>query len=208
MRNEGWGAIRIALVATGLSLAAVSMSGAAPRIAVMPDVDPVDATGFTANDTDFLNLMGNLEGPRGFGTVSDLAPALPWSELDSMTIGEVLDYQVRIRRMGTQSSAVGRYQFIHATLVQILRTHGISREMVFDGEIQTFLARLLMRDCGFYDVATPIDRLGNCLAGRWAALPLLSGPDAGLSAYHDDGLNHHLVSSNDFRNVLETRFRW
>lgn len=29
---------------------------------------------FAANDVEFLNLMGNLEAPRGFGTVSDFAP--------------------------------------------------------------------------------------------------------------------------------------
>lgn len=163
---------------------------------------------FSANDVDFLNLMGNLEGPRGFGTVTDFAPALPPAELDEMQIRDVMAWQRTIRSMGAKSSAAGRYQFIYPTLSSVVEEHGISDELVFDSEIQTYLARLLMADCGFYEVDTPVDHLGNCLAGRWAALPLLQGPGAGRSAYDGDGLNRHLVSTAVFRGVLESRFRW
>lgn len=185
---------RIRAVATALLL------GAAPALA--------GQGGFTANDVDFLNMMGNLEGPRGFGTVSDFVRTAPPAEIDEMRIGDVLSWQRAIRARGVQSSAVGRYQFIYATLAETVEDHGISPDMVFDGEVQTFLARLLMDACGFYAPDTPIDALGNCLAGRWAALPRLAGPGAGRSAYHGDGLNHHLVSVETFRNVLQNRFLW
>jgi hypothetical protein len=168
----------------------------------------VSDTGFGANDVDFLNMMGDLEAPDGFGDVFGGVPALPSEALEAMTIGEVLDYQRRIQALGTQSSAVGRYQFIHDTLARLVNELGISPDLVFDGEVRTFLARVRMSDCGFYDPATPSGALGNCLAGTWAALPLLEGPRRGQSAYEGDGLNHALVNPATVVAVLDSRFTW
>lgn len=165
-------------------------------------------TSFAANDVEFLNLMGNLEGLRGFGTVSDFAPILPERPLTEMTLAEVLDYQREIREMGTISSAVGRYQFIYLTLRDLVETHGISDELRFDEEIQTYLARFLMHHCGFYDAATRDIHLANCLAGVWAALPLVSGPQRGQSAYADDRVNKAFVAPQIVLDVLGRRFTW
>ncbi len=165
-------------------------------------------TSFAANDVEFLNLMGNLEGPRGFGTISDFAPALPGRPLTEMTLAEVLDYQRDIRAMGTISSAVGRYQFIYLTLRELVETHGISDNLVFDGEVQTYLARFLMHQCGFFDSATTDIHLANCLAGVWAALPLVSGPERGQSAYAADGVNKAFTTPETVFDVLGRRFEW
>jgi hypothetical protein len=164
--------------------------------------------GFAANDVEFLNLMGDLEAPRGFGMVSGFAPSPPPRTLTDMTLDEVLAYQERIRAMGTVSSAVGRYQFIYPTLRRLVRDLGIAGGLVFDAEVQTFLARYLMRDCGFYDRATEVVDLGNCLAGVWAALPVVSGPRRGQSVYADDGINRALVPPDVLIDVLTRRFDW
>ena len=164
--------------------------------------------GYGANDVEFLNLIGQVEAPRGFGSVSDFAPAPPDKLVERMTIGEVLRYQDRIRRMGARSSAIGRYQFIRQTLLEVVRENDVSEDIVFDEEVQTYLARILMDGCGFFDPGTDRDALGNCLAGRWASLPVLSGPGAGMSAYAGDGLNRHLVSPGTVRRVLDDRFSW
>lgn len=193
------------MAAAAVLLVSVTTGGSAT---VDPHIDEAQHAGFSANDTDFLNMMGNLEGPRGFGTISDFAPALPDRDIRELSIEDVLIYQRQIRTMGTQSSAVGRYQFIYKTLLDIVSKNEISMEMIFDEEMQTYLARMLMSDCGFYDVDTDIDQLGNCLAGRWAALPLLSGPGRGYSAYRGDGMNNHLIDAQAYRAVLETRFLW
>jgi hypothetical protein len=163
---------------------------------------------FAANDIDFLNLMGNLEGPRGFGTVSDFAPILPKKPLTEMTLVEVLDYQQDIRAAGTISSAVGRYQFIYVTLRDLVHKHAISGNLRFDGEVQTYLARFLMHKCGFFDPATPTSQLANCLASVWAALPLVSGPTRGKSAYAADGINKALTTPETVLHILEQRFQW
>lgn len=165
-------------------------------------------TSFAANDVAFLNLMGNLEGPRGFGTISDFAPALPDRPLTDMTLAEVLDYQRQIRALGTISSAVGRYQFIYLTLRDLVETHGISDTLRFDAEVQTYLARFLMHQCGFYNRTTPDLQLANCLAGVWAALPLVSGPDRGQSAYAADGVNRAFTVPETVLDVLGRRFDW
>lgn len=164
--------------------------------------------GFAANDVDFLNMMGNVEGPDGFGEVFNGVPLLPPDRIEDMTIGEVLAYQREIRAMGTVSSAVGRYQFIHVTLEGLVADLGLSPDLVFDGEVQTFLARALMADCGFYDLDRDSRILANCLAGVWAALPIVAGPSRGRSAYADDGVNHALVAPETVLAVLDDRFVW
>lgn len=163
---------------------------------------------FGANDVTFLNLMGDMEGPRGFGTISDFAPILPETALTAMTLAEVLEYQRQIRALGTISSAVGRYQFIYPTLLGLVEQHGISDMLTFDAEVQTYLARFLMYECGFYDDGTDLLSLGNCLASVWAALPLVSGPLRGQSAYAGDGINRAFVAPEVVLDVLERRFDW
>lgn len=166
------------------------------------------AQGFGANDVKFLNLMGDLEAPEGFGDVFEGVPLLPPERLEEMTIGEVLAYQRQIRRLGTQSSAVGRYQFIYPTLSRLTSELGISDDLVFDSEVQTFLARTLMADCGFYDPEQDPFVLADCLAGVWAALPETTGLHQGRSAYWQDGLNRALVQPQVVLDVLEARFTW
>jgi hypothetical protein len=159
-----------------------------------------------ANDVAFLNLMSSLEAPRGFGTVSGFAPEPPPAPLTEMTLDEVLRYQQRIRALGTVSSAVGRYLFIHPTLRRLVEDLGITGSLRFDAEVQTYLARVLMHNCGFYNPETVLAQLGNCLTGVWAALPVVSGPGRGTSVYADDGINRALVSPEVVLEVLERRF--
>lgn len=187
-------------------LVAAFVCAALLAFAAAADVDGTSS--FAANDVEFLNMMGNLEGPRGFGTVSDFAPVPPVRPLTEMTLAEVLDYQRENRAMGTVSSAVGRYQFIYLTLRDLVETQGIAENLVFDTEVQTYLARFLMHQCGFYDRATPDLQLANCLAGVWAALPLVSGPGRGQSAYAADGVNKAFTPPEIVLDVLGRRFDW
>lgn len=163
---------------------------------------------FGANDADFLNLVGEVEAPAGFSDVYDLAPFGPPRPIEDLTIAEVLRYQESIREAGTKSSAVGRYQFIYDTLIWVVNDLGIDRSIVFDSEVQTLLARHLMYRCGFYDPEKPVGPLGNCLASRWAALPLLTGPQVGQSVYRGVDDNKALVDPRLVRVVLGNRFRW
>jgi hypothetical protein len=164
--------------------------------------------GFGANDVDFLNLVGQIEAPQGFGAVSGFAPALPERPLVEMTLDEVLAYQREIRALGTLSSAMGRYQFIYPTLSRLRSELGIAGDLRFDPEVQTYLARFLMHDCGFYDADRDLEALANCLARVWAALPVVSGPQRGRSFYAGDGINRALTTPEMVLTVLEQRFDW
>jgi hypothetical protein len=166
------------------------------------------AQGFGANDTAFLNLVGDLEGPAGFATVYNGVPIAPPKPIDTMTIAEVLAYQEAIRAAGTESSAVARYQIIYDTLNEAVDTLDLHPNLVFDGEIQTYLARHFMDRCGFYDPATPVPVLGDCLARVWAALPLFTGPYAGRSAYEGIAGNKALTDTATVEAVLRDRFLW
>lgn len=175
-------------------------SGARPAVG--------QSVSFAANDVEFLNLMGDLEAPRGFGAVTGFAPIPPPRPLTEMTLDEVLHYQERIRGMRSASSAVGRYQFIYPTLRRLVQDLGIAGHLRFDAEVQTYLARFLMHDCGFYAPETDLLRLADCLAGVWAALPRVTGPDRGRSVYADDGLNRALTTPETVLAVLARRFDW
>jgi len=181
-------------------VAAAALALCAPHVA--------GAQTFGANDAPFLNLVGDLEGPAGFGDVYDGVPFLPPAALDAMTIGQVLHYQRDILEDGTVSSAVARYQFLHDTLVALVDRLDLHEDLVFDGEVQTYLARHLMAGCGFYEPSVEVDALGDCLAGIWAALPLLSGPEAGRSVYEGIAGNKALIDPETVRQVLADRFAW
>lgn len=166
------------------------------------------AQSFGANDAPFLNMVGDLEGPRGFGDIYGAAPFFPEQPLDTMTLEEVLSYQRDLRSAGTVSSAVARYQFIHTTLSGLVERLDLDTGLVFDGEVQTYLARHMMHDCGFYERSTPTPALGDCLAKIWAALPLMTGPYAGRSAYQGIAGNNALIDPASVRTVLDARFAW
>lgn len=186
-------------LAWALAFAAVAFVGQPPA---------AQGQTFGANDAPFLNLVGDLEGPAGFGDVYDRVPFLPPAALDAMTIGQVLHYQRDILEDGTVSSAVARYQFLHDTLVALVDRLDLHEDLVFDGEVQTYLARHLMARCGFYDPNVDVGPLGDCLAGIWAALPVLTGPSMGRSAYEGIAGNKALVTPETVRQVLADRFSW
>lgn len=169
---------------------------------------PASAQQFGANDAPFLNFMGDMEAPAGFSDVYDAAPFGPDRPIETLTIAEVLTFQRALRQHGSVSSAVGRYQFIYETLSWLVADLNLDTNRVFDSEMQTFLARHLMYRCGFYDSEKSIASLGNCLARRWAALPILSGAERGQSVYKGIANNKALTSPERVEAILANRFSW
>jgi hypothetical protein len=181
------------LRSTLLSLAIVA--GAAPAMAQ------------SVNDQSFLDLVGSIEGPDGYNDVVQGATSQPPKPLTEMTIAEVLDYQRQLQLQGSTSTAVGRYQFIRKTLSYIVSKHQIDPQTKFSKRIQDDLARQMMRNCNFYDSGTPVEKVGNCLARAWAALPVLSGENAGLSHYDGVAGNAALTTREEVLAALNKRFK-
>jgi len=134
--------------------------------------------------TDLLTFIRALEAPRGYTDYERRIRIPPPKPLTAMTVGEVLDWQVRVRRSGAPSTAAGGYQVIYPTLKRLVTKYGISRARIFDAGTQDHMARLLIGECGAPGPKRNHPRYGNCLAGIWAALPLTHGPRKGRSAHH------------------------
>ena len=148
--------------------------------------------------TDLLTFIRALEAPGGYDDYERRIALAPPVRLTAMTVGAVLDWQDRVRRTGAPSTAAGGYQIIHPTLSRLVRDYGIDRTARFDAAMQDRLARLLVAECGSRPGpgATAVHpRFGNCLATIWAALPLTSGPNRGLSVHHGVAGNRALTTS-------------
>lgn len=115
-----------------------------------------------------------------------------------MTIGEVLDFQKSgsWKRHGAQSSAVGKYQFIHKTLAEVVRASGISLDTKFTPAVQDKLIMYrLMTKRGMKDYLegkmSAEEFLDSGLAKEFASLKTTGG----RGVYDGDGLNKASVSA-------------
>lgn len=190
---------RLAPVVTSLGLAVLITCGSVGAGA--------SQSALTIVDEPFMAFIAGMEGPDGYNDVTLHATSQPPDALTKMTIGQVLDYQARLQRQGAKSTAVGQYQVIRKTLNDFVRRGEIRPDELYSANNQDRLARILMNRCNFYDPANDIDRLGNCLARAWAALPVMTGKKAGQSYYHGKAGNRALTSVREVRHVLEGRFR-
>lgn len=156
-----------------------------------------------------LRFISALEAPKGYDDYFRgvrLAPPLPLSQ---MSLGDVMQWQVAAgaRRNGykPKSVAVGSYQVITSTLSGVARALELDPAIPFDAATQDRIGLHLLYTRGFGDFLEgrlSLEDMGNSLAREWAGLPILSGPDAGKSAYWRDGVNRALVSPSVFRAVL------
>ncbi len=153
------------------------------------------------NDRPMLDLIGRYEGPRGYNDIYRKATIQPPMPLTQMTIGEVMDFQNRMVAAGSESSALGRYQFIRKTLARLVEISDLPHDALFDRNVQDYLARLLMAECEFYTPSQHEVEIADCLAQVWAAFPVASGPKTGRSYYDGIAGNRALV---DVRTVVQT----
>ncbi|MBF9051903.1 hypothetical protein GTA62_18465 [Roseobacter sp. HKCCD9010] len=144
--------------------------------------------------TDLLTFIRAHEAPRGYDDYERRIPIPPPHPLTQMTLAEVVAWQQHVRRAGAISTAAGGYQIIYGTLTGLIERHNLDVSARFDPAMQDRLARLLIAECG--DPGPPAQhvRFGNCLAGIWAALPLLTGPNRGRSVYRGTAGNRALTS--------------
>lgn len=165
---------------------------------------PSDQSTIHPKTAALLDLIGSIEAPRGYDDYYRGVSSPPPRPLTTMTIREVLAWQDRIDRY-SKSEAAGRFQIIEDTLRPLVRKHGIDTNQLFDVAMQNRLAMILLDGRGWNPNSTAYMKMANNLAEEWAALPLVSGPNRGLSAHHHDkrAKNRAQISPEAFLDVLK-----
>lgn len=155
------------------------------------------------SDLAILDLIGKFEAPKGYDQYYIGAKRPPPKKLTSMTVGEVLKWQVNLRALGSKSTASGRYQIIYKTLLGLKNSGKIKSSDLFNAQNQNNLALKLMTPCLAYRQNTAVAEFGNCLAKIWAAFPIHTGSKRGRSYYHNVAGNRAQVSITDVEKYLE-----
>ena len=161
---------------------------------------PVTALAAPGKTADLLTFIRALEAPRGYDDYERRIPIPPPRSLTRMTIAEVINWQHRLRKAGAKSTAAGGYQIIYTTLTGLVNTHRINTSQRFDRAMQDRLARLLIGKCTAKSGTRSAQ--ANCIARIWAALPLVTGPKRGQSAYHGIAGNRALTTPERYLAVL------
>jgi len=148
-----------------------------------------------------LELIGTLEAPKGYDQVYSGVSVQPPRPITTMTIGEVLDWQ-RLASKTSVSSAAGRYQVIRGTLSNLVDQGVVSVDDIYNPRTQDRIGLHLLRSTGYRN-GTTSPEVANRVAGIWAALPQIGGPEAGLSVYEGYAGNHALISAPSYQGVLD-----
>lgn len=160
---------------------------------------------------DLLDFIGDIEAPRGYGTIyGNNQRKLP-KPLTSMTFNEVQKAQPSwTKRFG--SSASGRYQFMYRTLKGLHREMSIKGSTKFTDVLQDDMGYHLLKRRGFQkylDGSISRTEFGKRLAKEWASFPVLASTKGahrqltrGQSYYAGDKVNKSLVSPEQVERVL------
>lgn len=158
-----------------------------------------------------LDFIGGIEAPQGYGTIYANKQYKLAKPLTEMTLDEVTAAQ-RGWSKNHGSSAAGRYQFMRATLLDLIKELGLRGSQKLDANLQDRLGYHLLKRRGYDDyMAAKIDRVefGKRLAQEWASLPVLADTRGakrkvtrGQSYYAGDNLNKSLISPSKFETVL------
>lgn len=133
--------------------------------------------------------------------------------LTQMTLREAIDRGAQWTKQHG-SSAAGAYQFMRATLLDLMRTYDLPETLPMTPDTQDYLATLLLRRRGLDDFLEGKIRVvdfARRLAQEWASLPVLEPCQGahrylqrGQSYYAGDGMNKALVPAMEFETFLHS----
>lgn len=140
-----------------------------------------------------LDAIGAAEGATYdtlFGYAERSGGDFSGTDITTMTVSDVQSLQKEMVKKNGISSAVGKYQFIQATLKEAIKGLGLKGDEKFTPELQDKLALWLLKNRTSYDDwATGTGdaaKFQNELASQWASIPNTSGK----SAYAGDEVNN------------------
>lgn len=158
-------------------------------------------TGLQGSDVQVIRaLIQEAESRRlGYDAVQHGARVKPRKKPTQMTLDEIYQW---IKATPGQPHAIGRYQFIPATLRRVVLKAGISTKQRFDASVQDRLADVLLAEAGLQRFrAGTLSRKAfmNNLAKIWAGFPNSSGK----SHYHGYAGNKASMSWARFDTVMK-----
>jgi muramidase (phage lysozyme) len=173
-----------------------------------------------------LDFIGKIESAKGYNYEYGNKAI----DLSNMTIQEVLDHQEKRRKEGAVSSAVGRYQFIHKTLKDLVKTKNgeeknpkdLPLNAKFTPELQDKAATILLKRRGldkYLSGKISPEQFATEIAKEWASIPLVTDMSVvrknkkgdeiqvdlkkGQSFYSGVAGNKSLVDPNELLNVVK-----
>lgn len=162
---------------------------------------------FATSGSDLYRLRSLIAvaeaGRMGYNAVQHGAKRRPPKLPTAMTVAEILAW---IKATPNQPHAIGRYQFIPATLKDLVRRTGISKNTRFSPDLQDRLANVLLMDAGLLEFQLgQIERkkFMNNLARIWAGLPTSTGK----SAYDGYAGNRATISWATYDREMASIFR-
>ncbi|MCZ4274139.1 hypothetical protein [Maritalea porphyrae] len=150
-----------------------------------------------------FSLIASVEAPhRQYDAVHHKAKIKPPHNPTKLTLGEVFEW---IEATPNQFHAIGRYQFIPATLAYLVEAENLSLKQRFSEQVQDQLALKLLNDAGWQQYQAhemPIKAFMDRIAKVWAGFPL----ENGKSAY--DGLagNRAVITRAHFETAMNNIF--
>lgn len=148
----------------------------APEPDSAPEPVPMPVPSGVTRIDQLLNLIARAEaGPAGYDAVQYGARIRPVKPPTRMTLGEIYAW---IEATPGQPHAIGRYQFIPATLRRVAAERGYGPDTRFSPAVQDALAMVLLQDAGLAEFEAgdlTRQRFMYNLARIWAGLPLPDG---------------------------------
>lgn len=183
--SEGWGSFTADQDWVSLDKFERSKPGSMPRRETAfvlprgPDVDQLYA------------LISFAESPhKGYDSIHMSATRLPAHPPRQLTLGQIKTW---IADTPGQHHAIGRYQIIPSTFLNLQKRLVLSDTTLFNQETQDLMASLLLKDAGYIKFQSgriSRSKFMDNLAAIWAGLPL----DTGKSAYHGKAGNRATIT--------------
>lgn len=123
------------------------------------------------------------------------------SDLTGMSIAEVIEFQKK-NGPALGSSAIGKYQFMQATLEGLIKQGVVSPTDKFDAATQEKMGMALLEGRGYSKYKSgkmSAEDFANNVAAEWAGMPMPNGQ----SRYAGDGKNKALVGRDEFMSQLQ-----
>jgi len=180
-----------------------AMNLARTTLGAEPSTGPESKEGSRPKDAaSLLDFIGRFEGGKdGYGAVFGKGRM----DIEKMSLEQVDTLQGAMRRQGSKSTAVGKYQFIQDTLRETAEKMGLDPKTTkFTKEVQDQMIMHRLKETRGFDKfmkgEMSHEQFAHNLSQEFASLP---NPKTGESFYKGDGLNRALTSSDEVRKVLE-----